>query len=415
MTGRPLRVLLSAYACEPEKGSEPGIGWNHALQLARYHEVWVITRANNRESIEEALETVPEPRLHPVYHDLPRWMRWWKKGGRGVQVYYYLWQLSLFFVVRRLAGRVDFDVTHHITFGRYWVPSMLPVLRRPFVWGPVGGGDSVPESFRESLSRHGRLRNAARDFARLAASLDPLLRYCARRSTLALAATPATERCLKRLGARNVELMPAVGLSTADIQQLAACPEAGGQIVRFASIGHLLHWKGFEYGLRAFARAGLEDSEYVVIGDGPEMTRLTSVATDLGVRDRVRFLGWVPRSQVLSELSRCHALVHPSLHDSGGWVCLEAMAAGRPVLCLELGGPAVLVEQGTGFVLRADSPAVAVARLADAMRTVAFDEDRRKDMAAAGRSLVSEKYAWDHRGRLMAAAYRTHVPGAVRE
>lgn len=411
MTGRPLRVLLSAYACEPGKGSEPGIGWNHALQLARRHEVWVITRANNRKPIEEALRTAPQPRLHPVYHDLPTWARWWKRGGRGVQVYYYLWQVSVIFVARSLARHVDFDVTHHITFGRYWVPSLLPFLPRPFIWGPVGGGDSVPRPFRCSLSAHGRLRNAVRDAIRRVAEIDPLLRFCARRSTLALATTPATESRLRRLGATNVRLMPAVGLAEADIESLSSYSPPDGRIVRFVSIGHLLHWKGFEFGLRAFARANLNDAEYVVIGDGPERRRLESVAADLGIDERVRFLGRLPREQVLAELRNCHALIHPSLHDSGGWVCLEAMAAARPVLCFDLGGPAVLVDEGAGFRIPADSPAEAERLLANAMRTIATDSPRRNRLGEWGRRLVVEQYSWDHRGQLMADAYREIIPG----
>ena len=50
-----MRVLLSAYACEPNKGSEAGVGWHWALEIARLgHEVWALTRANNRAPIEAA-------------------------------------------------------------------------------------------------------------------------------------------------------------------------------------------------------------------------------------------------------------------------------------------------------------------------------------------------------------------------
>ena len=59
-----MKVLLSAYACEPNKGSEPGTGWNWLKQIARFNEIWVITRANNRESIESALENEPMPNVH---------------------------------------------------------------------------------------------------------------------------------------------------------------------------------------------------------------------------------------------------------------------------------------------------------------------------------------------------------------
>ena len=89
-----MKVLMSAYACEPGKGSEPAVGWNWALQAARRHEVWVLTRGNNREAIEAELAESPVGNLHFVYHDLPRWASFWKRGGRGLHLYYLLWQLT---------------------------------------------------------------------------------------------------------------------------------------------------------------------------------------------------------------------------------------------------------------------------------------------------------------------------------
>ena len=53
-----LKVLISAYACEPGKGSEPEVGWQWALQMARHHDVTVLTRANNRQAIEPAIEAL---------------------------------------------------------------------------------------------------------------------------------------------------------------------------------------------------------------------------------------------------------------------------------------------------------------------------------------------------------------------
>jgi NAD(P)-dependent dehydrogenase (short-subunit alcohol dehydrogenase family) len=80
--------MLSAYACEPGKGSEPGIGWHWAVEIARLgHEVHIVTRSNNVDAIRAGLANIPELRLAVHGYDLPRWARWWKKGKRGIRLY----------------------------------------------------------------------------------------------------------------------------------------------------------------------------------------------------------------------------------------------------------------------------------------------------------------------------------------
>ncbi len=146
--------------------------------------------------------------------------------------------------------------------------------------------------------------------------------------------------------------------------------------------------------MQAFARSGLQAAEYWIVGDGPERKRLEALAQQLGVADRVRFWGALPRHETLRLLGQVHALVHPSLHDSGGWVCLEAMAAGRPVLCLNLGGPATQVTQETGFKVNAYTPDQAVGEMADAMVQIATDQARCLQMGNAAKARVVESFRW---------------------
>jgi hypothetical protein len=157
-----LRVLMSAYACEPERGSEPGVGWNWVQQIGRFEEVWVITRANNRQAIEDAPATQLLPNVHFIYFDLPRWSCFWKRGVRGIHAYYYLWQLGAYFVARKLHRKVGFDLVHHVTFVNYWMPSFLALL--PVCGVGDGGnrflnqcrmnGDSTRKKIRCATFRH---------------------------------------------------------------------------------------------------------------------------------------------------------------------------------------------------------------------------------------------------------------------
>src|SRR5262249_28031993 len=146
------------------------------------------------------------------------------------------------------------------------------------------------------------------------------------------------------------------GLEIRELGALAHYATSDGLPLRFISIGRLRDFKGFHLGLHAFAQSNLADAEYWIVGDGPARGHLDAWARPSGIGTRVRFWGWLPRQETLRTLGQAHVLVHPSLHDSGGWVCVEAMAAGRPVICLDLGGPAVQVTGQVGFKIQADDP-----------------------------------------------------------
>jgi glycosyltransferase involved in cell wall biosynthesis len=400
------KILLSAYACEPNRGSEQGAGWRWAQHIARHHEVWVLTRANNRQVIERALAQEPLPNIRWVYFDLPAWTRFWKKGQRGMHLYYHLWQLGAYRISKRLHTEVGFDIIHHVTFGAHWFLSFLPFLPAPFVWGPLGGGESAPPEFYETFSLRGQSYERFRDLARWLSEKNPLLRACARRTTLALARNPETAQRLRALGARSVMLCSELGLTRDEFEQLDL-PMRTDAPFRLASIGNLLHLKGFHLGLMAFARfqQKFPASEYWLIGDGPERRRLSQLARKLDVANKVRFYGQMPRQQVLHRLADCDILVHPSLHDSGGWVCMEAMAARRPVLCLDLGGPAMQITAETGVKVPAYSPEQAITALTEAMERFAQDADLRRTMGNAARQRVQESFAWRKKGEQIRSLY----------
>lgn len=406
-----MKVLLSAYSCEPGKGSERGVGWNVVREVARYHEVWVLTRPDeSREAIEAELARNPVPNLHFVYFTLPFWqdsLRWGQSGA--MQLHYYLWQIQAYFVGRKLHQEIGFDAIHHVTFVRYSCPSFLSFLPVPFVWGPVGGGESAPLTFWKDFSWKNKLYEILRWAWRSMGELDPFTRLTARRSAIAYATTKDTAKQVRKMGASCVQITAAIGMSRQELEQLGQCLTPDGLPMRFISIARLLHWKGLHLGLRAFAQASLADAEYWIVGEGSELERLHNLALDLGVAHQVKFWGLLPREKVLGKLGQCSVLVHPSLHDSGAGVCLEAMAAGRSVICLDLGGPAEQVTSETGFKVPAHNPEQAVSTLAEAMVCLASDKNLRLQMGQAGQQRVRENYSWEVKGKRLAQVYEEIV------
>lgn len=404
-----MTILLSAYACEPGKGSEPGIGWHWATRLARAgHRVWVLTRENNRGAIERALAQAPVENLRFAYCDLPRWARWWKRGGRGVRLYYLLWQGAAFLLARRLCREVRFDVVHHITFGVYRHPSFMAFLGVPFVFGPLGGGERAPLALRRSFPLRGFAADLLRDGANLLARVDPLLNAAYARSAAILCKTRETLHCIP--DRHRGRCMLGVELGAADEREEDAPPaREPGAGLRVLYVGRLVYWKGMHLGVEAFARllAKHPHARLTVIGGGPEDWALRALALRLGVSHAVRWTGWRERDEVLRAYREHDVFLFPSVHDSSGNAVLEAMSSGLPVVCLDTGGPAMLVGAGCGLRVPARGRAETVAALAEALGRFADRPSLAQRMGRAARRRARLRFSWERQVARMERLYRS--------
>ncbi len=141
-------ILVTAYAVNPFKGSEDGMGWNFVCQIARFNKVIAVTRENNRPHIEKFIAAHPDEKygnIQFLYFDLPYWMRFWKRKGQGAMLYYWMWQIAMPGFIRKTG--VNFDVVHNLNFHNDWTPSYLWKLNKPMVWGPIGHHPRIPSRY----------------------------------------------------------------------------------------------------------------------------------------------------------------------------------------------------------------------------------------------------------------------------
>ena len=396
---------MSAFSCGPGRGSEPGIGWNWLRQASRRSEVWVLTTEESKAGYEQN----PLPNAHIVM--VPSFKRWnalWKLGIPGLSwLYYYWWQWKAYRVAKKLHAEIGFDVVHHITFGSWRAPSFLCLLPIPFIWGPVGGGETVPRRLRRELGWAGRAAEMVRSACQIASRWDPFVRLTMRRATLILAANRDTAELMPGCYRDKVATMPAIGMSLSEGAAAVLPPvEESGYLVLFA--GMVEPRKGIALALKAFERfvQAKGNATFVVIGDGPDRERLAGLARQLGISERVRFLGALPRTQVLGWMQAADALLFPSLRDSGGFVLLEAMTAGKPVICLDLGGPGEIVTTDCGIKVRPKHTEQVVADLAAALQYLANEPELGRALGQAGRRRVQEQFEWDQKGEHAMELYR---------
>ena len=121
-----MRVVVTAYACNPRGGSESRVGWNWVSEIASRHDVWLITRHNELDAVRREAKSLGfAGRLNPIGYDPPRSLTFWKKGSRNVFPYVYLWQRGAAKSAAKLHAAHQFELAHHLTFVTSWIPSFL--------------------------------------------------------------------------------------------------------------------------------------------------------------------------------------------------------------------------------------------------------------------------------------------------
>jgi len=413
------RILICAYACVVDPASKsPGGGdlmaWNLLKRWNRVHQFWVLTAAQNRDAIEATLKKEPLPSVEFHYVDLPGWLHPLLRHRGSLQFYAYLWQWKAYFVARQLHQRVHFDAFHHLTYDNDWMASIIgALLPVPYLRGPGGGAHRTPKAFVRNYPLHERLWEQVRIIGQWLYRHDPFFVLGRRRAKAILVGNREALTAVPRKWHSKVQLFPVNGAPSAAFDGFT--PKAQpNETYRILTAGRLVRLKAFDLAIEAFKtfveRTGLtgrgHGAEFAIVGDGPELPRLRGLVCSYGLQERVRFETWKPQEELWSTMRACDVFLFPSLRDGGGLVVVEAMAAGKPVICVDLGGPGMHVTEDCGVKVAPLSPEQVVGDLAAALERLYTDEELRLRMGKVARERAAKLYHWDRLGERMLEVYK---------
>lgn len=412
---KKLNVLVSAYAClkDPDRrfgqGGEGVLGWNIVKQLSRFHEIYVLTHADNRSIIEDELKKEPISNTKFYYLDLPRWLKFLQKFQGGIQLYAYLWQIKAYFLARKLNQRFHFDVFHHVTYANDWMASFIgALLPISYIRGPGGGAHRVPKKFLSEFSLIDRILQSLRNFGQWLFRHDPFFILSQKRAKAILVCNRESVEAIPKKWQNKTHLFPVNGISKEDLDLLSRSEKINNNKFKVLSAGKLLPIKGFSLAIKAFKifSEKVENTELEIIGDGPELYCLKNLAQKLEIGDKVKFKNWLPRNEFLKELKSGDVFLFPSLRDGGGQVIIEAMAAGLPVICLDIAGPGFHISNEWGIKIVPHSPEKSIKEMAEALERLYFDKELRNQLGKAARERAEKKYHWDRLGEKLFKIYK---------
>lgn len=402
-------ILVTAYDVNPYKGSESGMGWNFSCQISRSYRTLVITRKNNKTKIEQyQIENkIENDNLYFFYYDLPKYLRFWKKGERGASLYFYLWQLLMpFFIMKH---KLKFDIVHNLNFHADSYPSTLWVFGKPFVWGPINHNELIPKNYIKNIYStkeyfQDRLKWMFKLFFWY---IDPFHFLSRIKSDIILGANSSVKKRLRIPGIKFIQF-PSVGA----INYGAPSPQFSDEEFNVLVVGRFITIKAIDLAILSFNKfcSGLEESklskcQLTIVGRGPKDGYLVDVIETCEHSDKIRVINWLELEDLLLLYKRSNLFFFPS-HEGAGMVVAEAMSHGLPILCFNNFGPGEFVMDS--FARRIEYSDYRRSVESFASELAWFHElsiESRKDMSQNAYRYFAEKFDWDQKGDELRAVY----------
>ena len=392
-----MKVIVSAYACSPYKGSEPGVGWGFIQNLTHLHELCVITELTFKEDIERYLDLHPELKAQLRFEYIPR-IRHSRIERLWPPSYYWTyrrWHQDAYRLAQQLHQQVHFDLAHQLTMVGFREPGYLWKLGIPFVWGPVGGMGLFPWRFIPTVGLYGAIYYLGYNLLNLLH-----MRFLARPRR---AAQTASDGLIAMNEENHQGLLSYYGISSKicipvgppSVVSDTVAPRIHGEALRIVWTGLHIPRKALNLGLEALAQ--LPDGivwELHILGEGTHTERWKRLAKSLGIDGHCYFHGWLPREQALKVMKSSHLMLFTSLREGTPTVLTEAFSLALPVICLDCSGMSDMVDKTCGIKVPVTTPGDVIAGLAQAIEQLARNENQRQALAQ-GALVRARDFAWE--------------------
>ena len=380
-----MNVLVSAYACNPARGGEEGIGFNWMHEWHHTgHSVWCLTTPAGRPGLTAYVNHLgpdEQARLHIEYVQVPRLVDYLYRWQFGVYLHYIVWQFLAWRTAWRLTRQVPFDLVHHASYGSLQMASWLWRLGLPLVIGPLGGGQHAPAAFKSYVPDWFKTETLRNVIAWLLTTFDPNVRQSLRHATLVLATNTETAVKVKELGGQRVQMFLDSGLPAGFLPP-AFPVRPRGEVLRILWLGRLVTRKALPLVLEALGQVQRRVPFHLtIVGDGVLGPQLPDLIRQHGLEGRVTWTGTLPWPEVHAMYLSHDVFMFASLRDSFAMQLLEAMGAGLPIITLNHQGARDFIPAAAALKAPVTTPAETVAALA---RAVEFCYDNPAQRVAMG-------------------------------
>lgn len=394
-----LKIFVSSYACEPNLGSEIGVGWHWVLVMNKYFELWVLTRKSNQQHIEEWMKQNPqEHEIHWLYYDTPYWMRFWKKGLRGVRMYYLLWQQMSDSIVRKTMERENIEIFHLLTYGNALWRISPSGQKKFFVWGPTGGVDSIPEEYCQHYSKLWQRTEWKRRMMVKALPYNPTFKKQCKNANLILCKSYSIYDNIPEKYRHKAVLFTDVAVEPQAVERFFPHTYKDG-ITRFIMVGRLEAWRGFDLAIEAMAIAVKENSKLHldILGKGTEKEQILQHIKQNDMEQHVTMCGQVTMDEYYQKMADCDCVLNPCLKEGAVTTAFDSMSFSKPLVCVDTGGYTRYFDNDCAIVIPREGREEVIRNLANAILRMTDPAERKRLGDEAHKRGLG--YTWAEKGK----------------
>ncbi len=345
-----MKILLSAYACEPNTGSEHEVGWSWIKSLSSKNKIYVLTRLKNKKKILKEVKLKKIKNISFLFYDLPAiFIKIIKTGSNKPNSYLYflLWHILIYFRYKNFIKKEKFDFIHHVTFVTFRIPNLLCLSGPPFIYGPLAGGEIVPFKLFKEFTVKSKLIEAVRYISNLYIQFSLLINITFFKSKKIILTSQINKKFIPKIYHKKIQIIPAVFNKKINYKLKK------NKKLKICFVGRLVEWKGVEVMKRLFPKIQKfnKDISLHIYGDGPRNKDLKNFIIKNNFKDKMKIFGHVDQKKLIVSFKKYDLLIFPTFRDSGGSVIMEALNNNLNLITTNAPGPKGIIEKyDLGFV-----------------------------------------------------------------
>ena len=334
-----LSILVNAYACSPNMGSEPGMAWNWCINLASHCELHIITEGEFRDKIESTLPALPQGKnMHFYYNPVSEEIRkmCWNQGDWRFYIYYDKWQKKTLEIAKEIIKQHHIDLIHQLNMVGFREPGYLwSIKEKPFVWGPIAGLGSIPFSFLKGgglkFTLFYLIKNKITQFQ---LKYSKKVNAALRKADILITATPESGQIIEKVHHIHSIQINETGCY---IKERSLQVIKDNTFFDILWVGRFIYTKQLKLALDVIQKIkNLKNIRFHIVGQAftkEETQMYKNYAESLGISDLCIWHGQIPNDQVLELMQKSHIFFFTSIFEATSTVILEAIQNKLPIVC----------------------------------------------------------------------------------